>query len=258
MAYMKDEAIVVRRLAYSNTSLILSFITPERGLVEAIAKGARRENSPLHGTLDYFAAGELVAAGSRHGGLEVVASFALEDAHERLRSNLDAYAAAAFLCEASMAGCQPHDPAPGLYFLLRELLARLNAGQAPLPLALAGGLGVLTALGFQPQLDICANCGLDAEVGEAWLSGERGGLLCPACRREDARSWPVRGDALEALRHLSQAPLARADRLGLSSHARQEAARFVAGMAESFLGFRVRSSRAFLKRFSGSEKANAA
>ena len=42
MAAIKDEAIVLRRLDYSETSQVLVFLTREHGLRRLIAKGIRR------------------------------------------------------------------------------------------------------------------------------------------------------------------------------------------------------------------------
>ena len=60
MAQEKAEALVLRGVDFSETSRIITFLSPERGLLTCIAKGVRRKGSPLASVLDTFNHVELV------------------------------------------------------------------------------------------------------------------------------------------------------------------------------------------------------
>ena len=53
----QTEAILIRRQAWSDTSLIVTWFTLAHGKVGTMAKAARRANSPFAGHLDFFADG---------------------------------------------------------------------------------------------------------------------------------------------------------------------------------------------------------
>ncbi|MGD8926158.1 MAG: DNA repair protein RecO [Thioalkalispiraceae bacterium] len=50
----QDKAYVLHYRAYQNTSLIVELFTREHGRLSAVAKGARRANSPFQGTIQQF------------------------------------------------------------------------------------------------------------------------------------------------------------------------------------------------------------
>ena len=50
----KTEAIVLRGVDFSESSRIVTFLSPERGRLTCIAKGARRKNSGVSAVLDTF------------------------------------------------------------------------------------------------------------------------------------------------------------------------------------------------------------
>ena len=72
MAAVKDQAIVLRRLDYSETSQVLVFLTREHGLQRLIAKGIKRSTKKKYATgIDLLERGRLVFLISARGeGLE--------------------------------------------------------------------------------------------------------------------------------------------------------------------------------------------
>jgi DNA repair protein RecO (recombination protein O) len=56
---MEDSGIILRRLPYSETSYILSWLTERHGLIRTLAKGAARPKQPLYGKTDLFAQGRV-------------------------------------------------------------------------------------------------------------------------------------------------------------------------------------------------------
>ena len=54
MAAVSTLGILVNRFPFSNTSLIVAWITPSAGLIKTMAKGVLRPNHPLASSLDLF------------------------------------------------------------------------------------------------------------------------------------------------------------------------------------------------------------
>ena len=52
MAELRDEALLLRRIPYGDTSLICHFLTAEHGRIALMARGARRPKSPFRASLE--------------------------------------------------------------------------------------------------------------------------------------------------------------------------------------------------------------
>ncbi len=52
MAEVEDHALLLRRIPYSDTSLVCHFLTQEHGRIALMARGARRAKSPFRGALE--------------------------------------------------------------------------------------------------------------------------------------------------------------------------------------------------------------
>jgi DNA repair protein RecO (recombination protein O) len=67
------EAIILRRTNYGEADRVISFLTPERGKISAIAKGVRKPKSKLAGGLELFAICDITLMEGR-GDLALVTS----------------------------------------------------------------------------------------------------------------------------------------------------------------------------------------
>src|ERR1051325_7689890 len=91
--------IVLRTRPFTETSLIVNWLTPELGRISTVAKGARRPKSPFLGKLDLFYVAEFSFARSRRSELHTLREVSLRETHVPLRRELGyvqqaAYAAA--------------------------------------------------------------------------------------------------------------------------------------------------------------------
>ena len=124
---MKTEAIVLRSLRYGEADRILHLYTPHRGRVSAIAKGVRKARSRFGGRLEpFFRIDGVLPRGplgdaDRHRRSTTVA------AHPRLREHAAALDVAARCCDAVGRLFATDDPHPGVYHLLANELALLDA-----------------------------------------------------------------------------------------------------------------------------------
>jgi DNA repair protein RecO (recombination protein O) len=184
---LKTEAIVLRSIRYGEADRVLHLYTPTRGRVSAIAKGVRKTRSRFGGRLEPFFRLQLILHEGRSDLLTVTSAETVA-AYPRLREDARALDGAARACEAVSRVFDDGDPHAGVFNLLSNELALLDAdpSRANRANALAFRLKLLLAAGFAPQLAGCASCG-DTEhlVG---FSGAAGGVVCGAC---EASSFPL-------------------------------------------------------------------
>jgi DNA repair protein RecO (recombination protein O) len=177
---LKTEAVVLRSLKYGEADRILHLYTPHRGRVSAIAKGVRRAKSRFGGRLEPYFRLHMVLYEGRSELLTVTSADTVTG-HSRLREHGPALDSAARACDAVSRLFETADPHPGVFALLCNELALLDARpeQAGLANQLAFRLKLLLAAGLAPQLAACAACG-EADHLSAF-SGAAGGVVCSAC-----------------------------------------------------------------------------
>jgi DNA repair protein RecO (recombination protein O) len=207
----RSEAIVLSRMDYGEADRILIILTPNRGKLDVIAKGARKAQSRLGPQLDYFAHVNLELARGRE--LDVVRSVESIDRFPYLRENLEAFGHASYFVELVKNLTQPREEHRQVYDLLARSLVLLNEKVDPWAIARHFELALLTALGYRPELFHCVNCRQPILPEANAFSAELGGLLCPRCRNGDPASIPLSLNAQKYLRLLEREGLAAAARI---------------------------------------------
>jgi DNA repair protein RecO (recombination protein O) len=201
---LKTEAIVLRSMRYGETDRILHLFTPDRGRISAIAKGVRRAKSRFGGRMEPYFRLQLVLYQGRSDLFGVTSAETL-CGHPRLREHGGALDGAARACDAVARMFDDHDPHRGVYHLLANQLALLDAepARATRGNALAFRLKLLLAAGFAPQLAACAGCGESEHL--VGFSGAAGGVVCAAC---EASAFDLGQDAHDFLVAALGRPLA--------------------------------------------------
>jgi len=201
---LKLDAIVLRSIRYGEADRILHLYTPTRGRVGAIAKGVRRTRSRFGARLEPFFRVRLLLHEGR-GELLTVTGAETIAPHARLRESAAALDCAARACDAVGRVFETGEPHPGVYNLLANELALLDADPASASHAnaLAFRLKLLLAAGLAPQLSACATCGSREHL--VGYSAAAGGVVCSAC---EAASFPLDAGAHDFMTQSLSLPLA--------------------------------------------------
>lgn len=201
MSREKSEAVVLRGVDFSETSRIVTFLTPDRGRITCIAKGARRRNSALGGVLDTFNRLELVYYWKDGREVQNLAEASVINDYRALKTDYERSAWSAFPLELVLKTAAENAPSQELYAIFVRGLESMNrAPESPSWHCSWQTLHLLSETGFAPELEICVVCGA-VPGGRAGFSGE-GGVTC----REHLRGRSMAAGVLEALRQLRDSP----------------------------------------------------
>ena len=127
---LKTEAIVLRSMRYGEADRILHVFTPDRGRLSAIAKGVRRAKTRFGGRLEPYFRLQLVLYQGR-SDLFTVTHAETVAGYPRLREHGGALDSAARACDAVSRLFDDHDAHRGVFNLLANQLALLDAQPEP-------------------------------------------------------------------------------------------------------------------------------
>jgi DNA repair protein RecO (recombination protein O) len=123
------EAILLRRSVYSETSLIVSWLTADFGLLRTMAKGARGKKCALAGRLDLFYLANISFARSRRSELHQLREVTLANTFPGLRERYARLEVAAYFVELLEIVAEADHPVPELFDLMKRALGYLNENQ---------------------------------------------------------------------------------------------------------------------------------
>ena len=199
---LPEVALIWRRSDFSESSRLITLVTPDHGKVTALAKGAHRPGSPLLGKVDHLNLVYPRFAKRKGTGILLLRGLDLVREHRGLRQPRR-FAAAAYLVEIFDVAMLAGRPDPQLFDLLVGALHVLEKCPARnLPKFVTGlELRFLSALGLLPDLAHCSECGTPAT--QLHVTRRHLGLVC-ATHAEGGR--PIPAPTLAWLRRVARTP----------------------------------------------------
>jgi DNA repair protein RecO (recombination protein O) len=180
MAIARDEAIVLGRSRFGETSLIVTLFTRERGPLRFVAKGARKPRSRFGGALE--PTNHILAVYYRKEGrdLHLLSQADLLTSFGALRGSLLRLANGYAILESLIGLKREETPADRLFRLALESLGALEkAPEEELETVLWGFLlAALADAGYRPELERCLRCGAALAGSGARFDARAGGALC--------------------------------------------------------------------------------
>jgi DNA repair protein RecO len=161
------EAILVRKRRWSESSLIVTWLTDRFGALQTSARGALRPGSAFAGKLDLFHRAEIGFTFSRTSTLHSLREVSLRSPASGIAANYPALALASYFSELAAAICPPMQPSSDIHDLLLRALDHLEK-TAPTARAFqhfereaARLLGVLDPAGqTPPHVSLSGLCGV--------------------------------------------------------------------------------------------------
>ena len=183
---IRDVAICIRAVDYSDTSQVVTLFTADHGKVSAIAKGAKRKKSAFDGPIELFSYGDISFISSETSKLSTLSEFTQRPMFLPLRRKLFGLNCAMFAAELIMNFTDEGDQHKELFEVFVNFLEDVqlsdNDNEATALLVLFQ-LSLLKEIGLGLTLKNCANCSsaFTKKWGRAYFSSTANGLICPDC-----------------------------------------------------------------------------
>ncbi len=145
------EGVIVRMHPFSDTSLILHWITAEHGRIGTLAKGIRKPRSGHAAPVDLLFAGTLGFVRSSRSHLHTFREFVPVERHERLRIDYGKLLQVAYAVALLERATEEDTPIPEFYALFRSWLTALETQTHQPRMVLAFEARLLVEMGLDPR-----------------------------------------------------------------------------------------------------------
>ena len=212
---IKDMAICIRAVNYSETSQIVTFFTRDTGKIGAIAKGSKRPKSAFDGPIEILSHGQILFADSNKDKLATLTEFQQQPSLLNLHKDLFALYCCYFAVELLDGLTHDYDPHPELFESFMRFLQNANDQQAAnddrrnmLALLVLFQLSLLNNVGLQPVLNTCVNCKdpFSPNWPHSYFSSSANGLVCRDCEINFADKIRLNKNVAACLTNLKQIP----------------------------------------------------
>lgn len=223
----RTQGLVLRTQDFAETDRIAVLLTPDRGRLDVLAKGARRLEKISGAALDLLNLVEVIFYVRR--GLALLREVELLHSFPRIREDLPRLEEALVGLEWARRLVVKGEVDPRPFRLTVEFLEGLERGWPPRLTRLAYSVRLLAVAGHGPHLSGCVACG--SREGLVWAP-RRGGLLCARC---GGQGEPLPASLIATLQGLASLPLAALPRLRVDEETEQKLAELLASFLEAQL-----------------------
>ncbi len=210
---VKDQAICLRAMDYSETSQIVTLMTRSHGRIQVIAKGSKRAKSAFDGPIERFSRGDIVYLPSENSSLYTLREFhQMYDLVMAMSRHLDAYHCALLGTELLTKLIHDHDPHEVLFDVFVQYLQDLGhptgsdtAKRDRLGLLAVFQLSLLREVGLYPVFSECLNCKTNttSALDAMFFSHSANGLVCRDCEMSFPDRIPLSAGVARCLAQIS-------------------------------------------------------
>ena len=201
-------ALVLRTRPLGEKDRIVVLFSPERGRIDAVAKGARGPKSKLAALAQPFVVARFLLVTGR--SLHIVSQAEIETTHNGLSRSIFATAWAYFVLEVANTIPEGLPDERGFEIAIVALNALENAPNDAAREAAGIWFEIqwLSHQGFAPTVGFCVECAqkISAPTDESriWFGPNLGGTLCDECSHRDGGALRVSLASLRALHRLER------------------------------------------------------
>ena len=207
MPRLKDQAICIRHLDWSETSQVVVLMSENHGKLRGLAKGSKRA-SPSHmqrfsGGIELLTRGEIVATTKPTAELATVTEWDLQDDYYHLRRDLAAHQLGMYGADAVNALAAELDPHPRSFDALRVYLEALAEPAHRQRALLDLQWTLLDDAGYRPELESDVQTNDPLPPGTAYTFDPRSGGFTTRQSVGDG-DWRVRAQTVKLLGRLAK------------------------------------------------------
>jgi len=204
MAAIKTEAIVLKKINYRETSVLLDLFTLENGKIRGILKGVRSKKSkisPLSFTVGSYIEGFIYPRLSP--GLTLLSSPVLINYFNiSTKSSLKVWHLILSLVNKFM---PDNEKSKEIFSLLTHTGIFVEKTLSPEVIFVGFKIKFIKILGYGVELNTCVSCRRKTNIYQ--FSGKAGGILCAECKIKDIHTAMISKKVLSVMKYFNRVPV---------------------------------------------------
>ena len=214
---IKTTGLVLRSIKLGESDRLVTLLSPDKGRLSVVAKGARKTKSKLSAAVDLFVYGDYVLYKGKN--LYTATQCEVIESYPAIKGDFAAYAYATYFSELVNRVIVEDEKSHGVFSLISEVLRLIEPGTDFFILSRAFELKLLSVVGYQPVFAECINCGNERR---RFFSSRMGGLICESCRINDDKAFPFSEGSLALAKFILLSPLGKAGLLKAGERQRKD------------------------------------
>ncbi|WP_425446098.1 DNA repair protein RecO [Dethiothermospora halolimnae] len=211
---LNTKGIVLKQTKFKESDKILTIFTETEGKITAIAKGARRNKSPLISSTQPFCYSDFILYKGK--SMYHVNSGDVKTSFYSMREDLHRFAYATYMVELINSSINYEEESKKIFsLLLKSLFVCSSLNNDFLKFILAFQLKLVSFIGYKPSLNHCINCNSKELEGNIKFSISQGGVLCSKCSSNDRYAKKVNVITLNAMNKLLYTRLDELDKVNV-------------------------------------------
>lgn len=203
MPRIKDQAICIRHIDWSESSQVVILLTQDHGKLRGLAKGSKRQSPSsvqrFSGGIELLTQGQVVAVTKPTAELATVTEWDLQEDYHFLRRDLKAQRLAMYAADLTNAMLADEDAHPGAFTAMTNFLTALPAVDTRPATLLKFQWALLEDCGYRPELNRDVRKGKPLARSKAYTFDPVAGGLTVENGIDD---WRVRSQTVTLLQKL--------------------------------------------------------
>jgi DNA repair protein RecO (recombination protein O) len=207
----KTEAIVLRTHHYGDADLIVTYLTPTRGIVKAFAKSPRKTKSRFGSSLEPLTHAYIALLGKEQSTMLRIIQSDIIHSFQGIRDNFDDFVYISRLVEILISFIPEGSGGQRLFTFFKNCLNMVATIEESFKQTyyLICLIRFLSFLGYAPSLNGCGRCGKESRL----FSPSQGTILCGTCTQPDEKMIVLSPGALSLYKHILTWPYPALKRL---------------------------------------------
>ena len=228
---------------FGESDLLVTFLTPDRGRLKGVAKGARRSRKRFVNCLDIFSLVDLEYDPKRRGDLCFIYSGKLIEAYTGLRKKFSTLSSASYMVELTEILFPWALPERHIFEGLKKTFHLLARGERADLIAIFYEVIAMAQGGYSISLEKCCVCGrIYKGEGTAVFIPEKGGIACTKCQQVTAVTPKISPDTVNIIGRLQSESIASIEQISASEEIFSELRQVLNLHMEYHLGRKPRTS----------------
>ncbi len=182
---IKNEAIIIRKTKFSDSSLIVQLYTKENGKISALIKGARSSKSKIGTKIDLINHVEVVIYNKEDKDLQLVTQVNLINHFPHLRDNLEKIKYATAICELILKLIPDQESNERIFRGTIRILKLIEKGVESENFYFAQYLlFFIKEIGYELSFENCSECGNKITDNSDNAFSFANGIICKNCNQD--------------------------------------------------------------------------